>query len=545
MEQLEDRCVPAVDPILEWNGIALEAVRNDYALGHVPDQGGPTAASRALAIVHLAMFDALNSVTPKFTPYLIQARRTHGASRQAAVAQAAHDTLVALFPQQTAMFDAALDVTLARVPDGRPEDRGVMVGRFVADAILHARANDNSDLNIPHTPIPGPGHHQEDPLHPGQGYLSPKWGRVTPFAIPSVEDPRFRPLPPPPMDSMAYAMAFTEVAAMGGDGVTTPTFRTREQTLIGLYWGYDGSPGIGVPPRLYNQIARVVADQQGNTVAENARLFALLNVAMADGGIVCWDAKYDHDFWRPIVAIRNADIDGNPFTQQMANWAPLGAPRSNAPGETNFTPPFPAYTSGHATFGAASFRILANFYHRDDIRFTFISDELNGVTRDQDGSIRPLWPRTFTSFSQAAEENGQSRIYLGIHWSFDKTEGIRTGNAIADYTFNNFLRPLRGGGHRPLPSVAATASAPDAILAQSLAAASSGVTDEVPEELPGAVPPAVNPIPGDRDDPKEESHPLTHAGGGLGQQSRPGTRASVRDLVFSARDLVERLGELV
>jgi hypothetical protein len=140
--------------------------------------------------------------------------------------------------------------------------------------------------------------------------------------------------------------------------------------------------------------------------------------------------------------------DGNPMTTADPGWTPLAAPLTNGPtGSTNFTPPFPAYVSGHATFGAALFKLLANFYGRDNIAFTFVSDEYNGVSKDLDGNVRPLKPRSFTSLSQASEENGQSRIYLGIHWAFDKTEGIKQGNAVADHVFQNVLRPVNRGKH--------------------------------------------------------------------------------------------------
>jgi hypothetical protein len=202
---------------------------------------------------------------------------------------------------------------------------------------------------------------------------------------------------------------------------------------------------LGTPPRLYNQIARTIAIQEGNDVAENARLFALANVAQMDAGIAAWSSKYVDDFWRPILGIRGGDDDGNPLTISDPAWVPLGAPASNPrPGESNFTPPFPAYTSGHATFGAAAFQILQRFYGRDDIGFTFVSDELNGITRDADGSLRPLVARHFSSLSQAKEENGQSRIYLGIHWSFDKTEGIFMGNEVANYVYARSMRPRPG-----------------------------------------------------------------------------------------------------
>ncbi len=205
----------------------------------------------------------------------------------------------------------------------------------------------------------------------------------------------------------------------------------------------------GVPPRIYNQIARVIAIQQNNTEMENARMFAMVNLAMADAGITAWQTKFDYEFWRPVTAIRESDPgtgptglgDGNPNTIGDPTWTPLGAPADNN-GGTNFTPAFPAYVSGHASFGAAAFRTMANFYGTDDISFSFMSDEFNGITKDQDGNVRPVVTRSYTSFSQAAEENGQSRIYLGIHWSFDKTAGIEQGNQIADYVASKFAQPV-------------------------------------------------------------------------------------------------------
>jgi hypothetical protein len=460
-----------VDVILEWNAVLLQANAVDHS-GPAPEQGGPTLTARAFAIVSAAMYDAYNSVHPIATPYLTVAPNADHASSDAAVAQAARDTLVALYPSQQAAFDAALTQTLARVPDGPFEDRGRAVGRFVAARILQARANDHADSiqDPPYVPNGLPGFHDVDPTHPGQGFYAPDYQSVTPFALRSADQ-----FEPPPLDdgtpagraaflkSPAYTLAYYQVLALGGDGVTTPTLRTPEQTEIGMFWGYDGRPGLGTPPRLYDQIVRTVATQQHNTEAQNARLFALVNLAMADAGLVAWNRKYDDDFWRPILGIRGGGADGNPITLGVPSWTPLGAQVSNPrPGETNFTPNFPAYTSGHATLGAATFKTLQRFYGTDNITFTFISDEFNGVTRGADGQVRPVVARTFHSFSQAAEENGQSRIYLGIHWAFDKVQGISSGNQVASFVFNNFLRPLDagvaaaavsgGGSTAPLPA---------------------------------------------------------------------------------------------
>ena len=223
-------------------------------------------------------------------------------------------------------------------------------------------------------------------------------------------------------------------------GPNDSTIRSARQTEIGLFWAYDGTRRIGVPPRLYNQIVRVISNRMRNDEVTNARLFALVNLAMADAGVVCWETKYEFRFWRPILGIRNGDLDANDATDGDTAWSPLGAPASNQSGN-NFTPPFPAYSSGHATFGAATFGILSRFYHRDNIAFTFVSDELNGVTTDWQGNVRPLRPRRFTSLHAAALENARSRIYLGIHWQFDADEGVACGDAIAEDISRHELLP--------------------------------------------------------------------------------------------------------
>jgi hypothetical protein len=439
-----------------WNEIALDC----NALDHTPvafqenrlfgEQLGPTRTSRALAIIHVAIFDAINAITGEFQTYSGVGAGPRDASINAAIAQAAHDTLVALFPSQRPALDQLLVDDLKQLPKGRSQLDGIDVGRRAAAAILALRANDGSEqpearLAIEFFSSNEPGKWRQDPVSQIPIALGVRWGSVRPFVIESAQ--RFRAPPPPHLTSAEYAAAFNEVVRFGGDGVVTPTERTTEQTLLALYWAYDGTAQLGTPPRLYNQIAVQIATERHFHVAELARLLVLINVAMADAAIAAWESKYYYQFWRPITAIRESDAgtgptglgDGNSATVGNPTFTPLGAPATNFIGP-NFTPPFPAYVSGHAAFGGALFQILRRFFGTDGVTFTFVSDELNGIMRDNTGNIRPLRPRSFQSLSEAEEENAQSRMYLGIHYQFDKTAGVAQGRQIADDVFDRAFR---------------------------------------------------------------------------------------------------------
>jgi hypothetical protein len=440
--------------ILRWNRIAIDASGLDHtAVG--PDeervfghQLGPTRSSRAMAIVHVAMYDAVASIDGRYASYAGLAPAQARTSMKAAVAQAAHDTLVALYPTHADTFAEHLSVDLGKIDDRLARDNGVALGRAAAAAILDMRSGDGSDVDEQYEFDDRPGQWRADPLNPGQQPLGEEWYNVGPFVMRSAA--QFRAPEPPTINSAEYAAAYDEAFRLGGDGITTPTERTEAQELIGTYWAYDGTPSLCAPPRLYNQIAVQIATERGLDVVELARLMALVNVALADAGVAVWDSKYYYNYWRPVTAIREADVgtgptglgDGNPATVGDPTWTPIGAPASNL-GGNNFTPPFPAYPSGHACFGGALFQTLRNYFGTDDIEFTFVSDELNGETVDNVGTIRPLVPRTFKTLSQAEEENGQSRIYLGIHWSFDKTEGIVQGRKVADFVFQQAFQPAR------------------------------------------------------------------------------------------------------
>jgi PAP2 superfamily len=443
-----------LDRFLTWNEIALDTT----AIDHTPDaanpgcfgeQLGPPRTARALAIVHIAMFDAENAITKKYVSYSGIPSVSGNVSLDRAIAQAAHDTLVALYPGQKARLDAIFDADISSIHGTDDSiDAGRKLGKRAAAAILELRENDGSALPEPRWfvdyfpigyPKVQPGIWQIDPISNLQIALGGNWGEVTPFVMTSAD--QFRAPEPPSVTSDAYTQAFKEVKPLGGDPAHDPnltTSRTPQQTYIAKFWAYDGTPKLCAPPRMYNQITRTIALQQKMLgVPDIVRLFALVNVALADAGIASWETKFFYQYWRPITGIRNAV---QPLVADPTYY-PLGAQDTNTAGP-DFTPPFPSYTSGHATFGGALFQILRQFWP-DATPFTFVSDEWNGKNEDDDPPImdRPYAPQTFTSFSEAEFQNGESRIYMGIHWGFDRDQGIIQGNRVADYVFAHAFLP--------------------------------------------------------------------------------------------------------
>lgn len=433
------------DPILYWNAVALEANRVSHTNGK-GEQTGPTLSSRALAIVHLAMYDAYAVIADDAAnlPHYLPGLTSPGtdASKDAAVAAAAHATLSALFPSQKAFFD------LKHAEAGLSGDglaKGHQFGLLVAKKLLKDRKDDPKAGDDGHAASMARGAHRPDPDNPDQGYHAPFYGADSKcFAVSARHE-----LDPPPLPGESeYTKALKEVRGKGIVPELTATVpgnlrRTAEETMIGIYWGYDGASGLGTPPRLYNQIVRKVAAEQGNDTPENARLFALVNVAMADAGILAWDQKYIHDLWRPVVGVREHDpsmgpagaasagtmaVENNFNAETHPYWLPLGAPNSNSTGK-NGTPPFPAYPSGHATFGAAALHITRLFYgtsandtQPDDLfdGLDFVSDEFDGVSKDNRGTVRPRHARSFDGgLWDMIVENGRSRVFLGVHWVFD------------------------------------------------------------------------------------------------------------------------------
>jgi hypothetical protein len=387
------------DVVLDWNATLLNAVYEDKT--------APPLASRNMAMVQAAVFDTVNSFNNTYKNYHFVGSAPVNASIEAAAASAAYRVLVNLYPKQKTFLDNALTASLAEIPDGTVEDTGVAFGQTVADDILTLRNNDGSANTVIYTP--GINHGEWQPTPPAfNPALLPQWGEITPFALTSGS--QFRPDGPPALDSAVYTTDFNQVKELGSLNSTT---RTAEQTEIAKFWA-DGT-GTFTPPGHWNQIAQNVAVQKGNSLLDNARLFALLDISLADAGIAAWEAKYNYNFWRPITAIQQAETDGNASTIADASWQPLLT-----------TPAFPEYVSGHSTFSGAAETILTSLLG-DNVGFSVNSLGLPGVERQ------------FTSFTAAAEEAGMSRIYGGIHFNSANVDGLATGRNIGNYVLQNLL----------------------------------------------------------------------------------------------------------
>ena len=399
----------SINPVLQWNRILLEIVRTP---GAQPATIHPT---RSFAIMHAAIYDAVNAIDRTHTPYLVELSGvSRRASQEAATAAAAHSVLVALYPQIQALLDLQLQESLAEIPDGPHKRMGIQVGQIVAERILALRSNDGSNAQpLPFVPETNPGDYQLTPPN----FLRPvftHWPDVTPFTL--VRADQFRPGPPPPLASDTYTAAFNEVKALG---FINNTSRSGDQTEIGQFWG-------GAIQNYWNEIAQTAAAAHHLTTAQSARLFALLDLTIADSVIAFYDAKYTYRFWRPVTAIRAADSDENPQTVADTNWLPL---------QVN-TPADPSYPGAHAVISAAGAAVLDSFFGSDQFSFTVTSEVLPGVDR------------IFTSFTAAAEEAALSRIFAGVHFRSDLTIGQDLGRNVADFVDENFLLPRHESGRR-------------------------------------------------------------------------------------------------
>jgi hypothetical protein len=405
------------DVVIAWNQTMLRAIQlTKDSLG---------LATRTMAMAQEAVYDAVNAIDNIGTSFHadIQVPQGTAASPDAAASEAAYDVLSNLIPQEQSLYNATLAESLASLTgvSSASIQAGQAIGDSAAADILAWRKDDGSTTQVPYVPGTAPGQWRPTPPDYSVAW-GPNWGQVTPFAINGTS--AFLPPPPPALNSPAYAAALKMTESLGAKNSTT---RTPKETQIGDFWAYD-TAGIGPPPVHLDQIVQEIALQQHNTLDQNARLLALVNTAIGDAGIVTWDAKFIDNRWRPITAIRDAGQDGNSATVADPNWTPLGAPGDGV--RANFTPNFPSYVSGHSSFGGATFTVLADFYGTNNLTFTIDSEEVPGVDY------------TFNSLSAASEQNAISRIYLGIHFIFDETNGVAEGNAVGNYVYQNAMQPF-------------------------------------------------------------------------------------------------------
>jgi PAP2 superfamily/Bacterial Ig-like domain len=407
------------DAVITWNQILLNTIATTKT--------APPLAARAMAMVETAVFDAVNNIVQKYQPYSITATAPIAANSAAtaieaesAAVEAAYTVLSSLFVSQKTTLDAARTSSLASIADGQAKTDGLAFGKNIADKVILSRTNDGSATTVIYTPGTNPGDWQptavvanpDGTTSPAPAVL-PQWGNVKTFGIPQADVVNNRPTPPPALTSEQYAAEFNQVKELGALNSAT---RTADQTEIAKFW-VDGG-GTFTPPGHWNQIAQDVARDNFNSLVDNARLFAALNVAEADAAICCWDAKYTYNLWRPITAIRKADTDANAATTVDTSWTSLLP-----------TPNFPAYTSGHSTFSGAAAAVLTNLYG-DNYKFSTTGPGLPGVTR------------SFTSFNQAADEAGMSRIYGGIHFMSDNTAGLSAGKRIGGYITDHLFKSI-------------------------------------------------------------------------------------------------------
>ena len=416
------------DVVADWNATMLNAIRDWTGLSNDPYPNRivpsrPGIASKNLAMVHAAMFDAANAVHGRYQPYLQDLPRDPQASPIAALATAAHRVAKQLYSDadEIPVLDATLAASLALVAEGDAKTRGIQLGEVVAQRMLAVRAADGSTAPHNYVPsnLPGRWGRTSPDFTPPE---LPQWSKVKPFTLDDV--PSFRVAPPPALDSVEYAAAVDQVMRLGR---LDSTERSADQTAIALFWA-DG-PGTATPPGHWNRIASEQLIKRGGDLLDNARALAMLNLALADAAIAAWDVKYLYDYWRPLHAITKADQDGNPLTTPDSTWLPLLR-----------TPPHPSYVSGHSTFSYAAATVLTHLFG-ENVAFSSTTDPQSGLTQ------RPLAPeliatRAFTSFKQAAQEAGMSRVYAGIHFVFDSTAGKTLGTAIGESIVGSWLRPM-------------------------------------------------------------------------------------------------------
>jgi hypothetical protein len=413
----------AANEVVQWNETTMKAIEANGQAAVV--------STRTLAMVQVAVHDALNAISRRYDAYYFEGAGDPAASPDAAIAAAAHTVLVGVVggfgtPAQKvatlALIDQAYAASIARVTDGPARNKGVAVGRAAGAAILALRKDDGATRDAPYTPGMGAGkwrpHPNPVPPNPpianadlARGYLPsavPGWANVTPFTLLSAS--QFWLPGPPALTSPTYARDYNEVKSVGGK---VSTVRTDDQTQIARFW-FEG-------PGAWNTIARTVATTRGLDARDSARVLALMNIAMADAYIAGWKIRYVYDSWRPVTAIREGDSDGNDATVGDPSWD-----------SHQNTPAVSDYPSTQSTFSAAAAVALATALGSDQVSFTVTSGKpFEGITR------------SFTSFSQAARESADSRVYAGIHFRSACEDGLALGRKVGQRAATLYLQPVR------------------------------------------------------------------------------------------------------
>ena len=428
----------AADAVTDWNANA-GAVAQAACISPAPN---PFHESRLYAMVHIAIHDAVNAIQLRSTPYAYDGVAPVGASLEAAIGTAAHAVLVSELPKLPAPFftgcvpgavELAHDLYVAAldsIPDGQAESDGIAVGTAAANAILALRSDDGSDTLFADFAFPQGTQPGEWRFTGGIPFAAvPGWGQVTPFALDRAD--RYLPAPPYPVSCAShpphaftgscqlYARDLEDIKNFGGAG---DNLRTADETQIALFW-VESSP-LG-----WNRMARTVSPQFGFDAWQNARLFALLNMGLADGYIASANTKYHYRYWRPETAVQLADADGNPYTSGDPDWVPLAAP----------TPPVPDYESAHSVAGAVSAEVFRRVFGVDQVNFELCSLTLPNAAERCGGADEVR--RSYSSFSQAAAENGRSRVLCGYHFQNAVDKGLQHGRRIGAAVAKRQLQP--------------------------------------------------------------------------------------------------------
>jgi hypothetical protein len=384
----------AADVVIEWNQKANASVLEAMIY--------PFAGTRVMAIVHTAMFDAINSIEGHYAPYKFKVSAAAGSSPEAAGVAAAHATLAALFPEQKTTLDAAYQGSLAEIPEGAGKTAGIAVGEEVAAKVLASRATDGADAPNTYRPVTSPGVYITTTLPVGS-----QWGNVTPWVM--EKGSQFHPGPPPALSSAEWAADYNEIKEIGGKKSTR---RTPEQTEMARFWTITG-------PQSFDPIVRQLAGGPGRTLSQNARLFALVEMAVADSLIAVFEAKYAYNFWRPVTAIRNGDIYGNDATVRDPAWEPLID-----------TPLHPEYPCAHCINSGTARAVL-------EVEFGTGPNPLTMTSPTAPGAVHK-WP----NIEAYAEEVSVARIYGGLHYRNSTMVGKAMGKKIGELACQNYLKPV-------------------------------------------------------------------------------------------------------